>query len=252
MKVIAIILSCLQLFACASDGYRITIGASDFSKSYSLKAVGRYTKLFKGEVFAISDSLELPIKIKYVKTDVAGLVFVFIAANHSRHNIEVSTEDIFCQPRKAIYSKNNYRILSASELLAYYDHQIHGINRGTSSSKFDAGATIGMMVFILVLVVIIVRSGSNLNLNYFPSFNKSGSTAHSKTKGSEKKLSNKSSAVETKVVARKQQQQSLLKSSMLNPGDTISGQIICPLKAMGKNGINLVYREELFEFAKPN
>jgi len=284
MKVIAVVLACLQFFSCASNGYYLNSDLSQPSEIYHLKAIGPDTEWRDGGLIAVSIDPELTMEVEYIETGATGLVFMLSLVNLSQSKIDVLTDDFICQQNNSASKELEFPILSEFEVLANYDKLINAFHDKEygSDASVNVAEAVGLFVILWALFSIFLdddsskhhsqqahdthksrkihhssrtrhsRSDSDHHISdlaelFFDSTSVSGDGASTNEIS---RLDRERESVQHYATLKQQQKEKLYKSKTVYPGERVSGQIFCPFKAVGDVGISISYKNALFEFER--
>ena len=269
MKIIAIALACAQMFACATDGYKVDTDTVKNSRIYHLKAIGKQTEWQEGELVAVSNNSNMNIKVSFLETGATGLVFDFSVENLSQSQFDVLSSDIFCRQNNIGEPLIKHPILSEFEALANYSKMINNIYYPQTQKPSDGAELLGFFIFIFALFAIFhdATNDDHHSQHSHPSHN-SHHSHHSHEKrfpdhdlvdalvnidlhSDDATTSDNQQELTRRIAARQQQQkEKMFKSQTLYPGQRASGQIYCPFEAVNDDGISVVYNDEQFVFAE--
>lgn len=239
-KSIALLLAFLHLFGCAQQSYRADNDAAeqyDVLQAHVLKATGNNAAWVDGYYVALSNDLKLPIKIRFLYSGPAGLVFLIGMSNQSNKKLLVSSKNFYCRQKNSQSAQGIWPVLSIKQVMANFDEQIKVFEPVEQSVLVSAAQIAIIVIMVILILAILSKAGGSSGSWRWPSTD----TSHSSTPSS-------SEAIRQLRILKHQQQELLLSSKTLHAGESLSAQIVCPFKSLGDTGLYIVYREFLFEY----
>jgi len=250
-KLIALMLSFLQVYACASDGANTKRNYETYSHIERLSAVGSHARKSNNTSIAVLRQSGNFLSVEFTQTRKTGYVFLVTVKNLTGYELIIDSKNFTCRQRNSRLPQSSQAILSEKEALADYDMLINNILQDTTNWTGISVQIVKLLVVALLIVIVLKHDGGNsLTRNFFEEDNTYyGKPANSSKSQSDNTIAEKKLNTIKTVLAQKQQHSRLLfKSQTIHPGQLAAGQIFCPFNSMGNLGVSLVYRGESLDF----